>query len=260
MSEEQKSTKRPQKVAAETQSSLTTANFKVGGTEDSGVDVFGVDQTLDVAGDNPGASDEILMDNVQADKDAVYADLFKWVGWQSSKSTSECLLSKGGIQRQQQEQNEEFPGSENALTMIPCPRESWPPMQSTSLATERFHIQCLDIISRVEWLNVETGRWLFFAGQHSNATSTNTFFHYGSNKSLILLNKKEAVNLNKQYADSEQCCQRAVQDAQLARQVLAECDSQADLMFDLLQKLQSGALESHEIPNLNTMRPSSNCT
>ncbi|KAG6903585.1 hypothetical protein DXG01_016664, partial [Tephrocybe rancida] len=71
---------------------------------------------------------------------------------------------------------------------------------------------------------------------------------------------KEAVNLNKQYADSEQCRQQAVQDAQLARQALAEHDSQADLMFDLLQKLQSGALELHEIPNLNTMRPLSNRT
>ncbi|KAG6914385.1 hypothetical protein DXG01_000625 [Tephrocybe rancida] len=156
---------------------------------------------------------------------------------------------------------------------IPRPRELRPPMQSTSLATEHFCTQCLDIISRVEWLNVETGGWLFFMGQHGNATSTNTFFHYASDKlhkeasdatnglinefgdivdGLILLNKKEAMNLNKQYADSERHCQWAVQDAQLA--------FQADLMFDLLQKLQSGALESHKIPNLNTMHPSSNHT
>ncbi|KAG6905558.1 hypothetical protein DXG01_001998 [Tephrocybe rancida] len=138
--------------------------------------------------------------------------------------------------------------------------------------TDKIYVN-IEVQMLVEQLNVEMGGWLFFMGQHGNATSTNTFFHYASNKlreeasdatnglinrfgdiidGLILLNKKEAVNLNKQYADSERRRQRAVQDAQLARQ--------ADLMFGLLQKLQSGALESHEIPNLNTMRPSSNCT
>ncbi|KAG6913505.1 hypothetical protein DXG01_006372 [Tephrocybe rancida] len=157
-SKEQRSTKRPRNVVAETQSSLTTADFEVGGTEDSGVGVFGGDWTLDVAGDNPGGSNKILTDNAQVDKDAVYADLFQVggvvivqiyervfvvQGWDpktttgtrkwfhlnrtvvGKKSIIACYCShnrRSGCCIHQRFMmdfgDEEFPGSENALTNV----------------------------------------------------------------------------------------------------------------------------------------------
>ncbi|KAF8076428.1 hypothetical protein FPV67DRAFT_1664695 [Lyophyllum atratum] len=154
---------------------------------------------------------------------------------------------------------------------IPRKRPLRIPMTAVAKASDRFREQMMDIITRVERLALETNSWLFVAGQHPHAASSNSFLHYESPnllsdalmetntlvngfgnvvEALVLLNKKKVIELNNRYAQADKERTEAQEEARQARVALAEKDDQNILLTSIIQRIQSGTLQPHQIPEV----------
>ncbi|KAG5642336.1 hypothetical protein DXG03_002984 [Asterophora parasitica] len=120
--------------------------------------------------------------------------------------------------------------------------------------------------------STETGSWLFIAGQHTNATSSNSFLHYtspsltcdayeDSNKlvnifgqavgGIITFNKQQVQKLNQDYEDAKRQREDALEDVRHAREALAEQVDRSVILETLIQQVMNGTLSPSDlkIPN-----------
>ncbi|KAF8068015.1 hypothetical protein FPV67DRAFT_1415989 [Lyophyllum atratum] len=147
--------------------------------------------------------------------------------------------------------------------------EPRPPATVLSAASRRFRTEIRDIIERCERLSAETNCWLFVAGQHSQAASSNSFYHYASPnlrrdaypqtselinnfgavvEALLLLNKQKVIELNIRCGRMEREKMASEEEAKQVRAELAAKAEQAALLTSILERVRSGALPLDEIP------------
>ncbi|KAG6903989.1 hypothetical protein DXG01_013466 [Tephrocybe rancida] len=124
----------------------------------------------------------------------------------------------------------------------------------------RFLNQMTDIIDRSERLAVETGCWLFIAGQHSTATSPNSFLHYSSPATLrdhyddavvlvntfgsatsrmVAANRNTVGEVNEQLKDQQQKTRDAEAAAQAMAKQLADAADKNTLLMATIQRMEA---------------------
>ncbi|KAF8068963.1 hypothetical protein FPV67DRAFT_1448800 [Lyophyllum atratum] len=136
--------------------------------------------------------------------------------------------------------------------------EPRPPATVLSAASRRFRAEIRDIIERCERLSAETNCWLFVAGQHSQAASSNSFYHYASPnlrqdaypqtselvnnfgavvEALLLLNKQKVIELNMRSGRMEREKMATEEEAKQVRAELAAKAEQAALLTSILERI-----------------------
>ncbi|KAG6914582.1 hypothetical protein DXG01_016465 [Tephrocybe rancida] len=124
----------------------------------------------------------------------------------------------------------------------------------------RFLNQMTDIIDRSERLAVKTGCWLFVAGQHSTATSPNSFLHYSSPATLrdhyddavnlintfgsatsrmVAANRNTVGEVNEQLKEQQQKTCDAETAAQAMAKQLADAADKNTLLMATIQHMEA---------------------